>query len=131
MQYEELMKTITESDENDWLYNSDFEIYTLRSDVRITIQGDLDFGRDPYSEEWMNPFPEKSGYKNRFFIKFNNSFVVSFILVGVDSYKVFLPLPAQDLKVSNMSYHLARIINGPSPGNDYEHYFKKSGFISD
>jgi hypothetical protein len=123
MKYEDLMTTIRNSRANNWLYNDERGIYTLRADLDIRIQRRDD--EEPaalrdFREEWANQHPDPSAKRCVFDIYYRDSWVETFMLIGVDGFRAYLPLPNVRTKVIPFDqYSLARAIDSLGTLDEY------------
>ena len=126
MQYADLMETIRNSDSTDWLYNDPKRVYTYRHDVdiRVEVRDALEHQRS-FTAEWANKHPDPSAYRQHYDIYYRASIVESFMLVGVDGARAFLPLPEPGTTtVPPNSYELARCVDDQ---NTLDEYIERSG----
>ncbi|MFJ8260598.1 hypothetical protein ACIQ4I_01370 [Rummeliibacillus sp. NPDC094406] len=129
MKLKEFLDEIINSDKFDWTYDDDLGRYNYINDIRISIASD----REPdesYENEWLNCYPDKKGYFNRYNLCFNGASIESFYGVAVDGYRMIIPSPRlNDLTITRKQKQIGRIINKPytEVSDEYEQYLNMAG----
>jgi len=114
MTYQELIKTIRESEKEDWLFSDERGIYTFKGDLNLRIERrDIDHDNDKFSgEDWATKHPDPTAYRVIYEIFYGASFVEEKLLVSVDGHRATLPLPKVNTnEVSLEDYHFAEIVD--------------------
>lgn len=113
MTYDELIQIILNSSFPAWLYDDTRGIYTFKSDLHIRIERrEPSEGSAEFHEEWANNHSDPNAERMYYDIYYAASLVESFMLVGVDGFRAYLPLPkAQTSIVPQRAYLLARAVD--------------------
>ena len=113
MNYNQLMRTICDTEPSDWLRNDAPTIFTLKDDLDIRVEEqEGDEGTAAFHEPWANGFPDPNARRVMFTVFYRASWVKEFMLVAVDGYRAYLPLPkAGTNQIPREQYCLARIVD--------------------
>jgi hypothetical protein len=123
MTYEELMDTIKNSTQSDWIHNDVRGVWTYKHDLMIHFREDRDEDQEreerQFHEKWVEKFPDKTAYRVTYAIYYGNSFVEDVIAVSVDGHRTIIPLPKSqnNLVITQWQYRFGKILdrepNGP------------------
>lgn len=121
---EYIIEILRTSHPKDWSYDDSYGIFTynINVELNIRIREEIPENGEPFEEDWTNVFVNPSAYKLIAKVYYRGSFVKDYLLVYVDGYRNILPVPktATDLRISNFSYNLGRILNCRfTPNLDY------------
>lgn len=121
MTYDELIQIISNASSADWLYDDARGTYTLKSDLNIHIERrEPSEGSTEFHEPWANNHPDPSAERFYYDIFYGAAFVESFMLVGVDGLRAYLPLPTSGTTtVPKRAYCLARAVDHVGTLNEY------------
>ena len=113
MTYDTLTQAILNSSFADWLYDDTRGIYTLKSNLDIRIERrEPSEGSAEFHEPWANEHPDPNAERLYYDIYYGASLVESFMLVGVDGFRAYLPLPSgTTTAVPKRAYLLARAVD--------------------
>ena len=121
MIYDDVMKTIRDSECDDWLFDDEKGIFTLRDDLDVRIER-----RDPddllasYTEPWANNHSDLNATRVFFDIYYRSSFVETFMLVYVDGARACLPYPDAGTTIIPFArYRLARAVDHQDKLDEY------------
>ncbi|AGK53172.1 hypothetical protein [Bacillus sp. 1NLA3E] len=129
MELKNFIDIIINSNKEDWKYDDDFGRYIYIHDIRISIISDRNFD-ETYENNWLNCFPDKKGYYNRYYLCFNGATIESFYAVAVDGYRMIIPSPRlMDLSISLKQKLIGKIINKPYTEviDQYDDYLNMAG----
>lgn len=126
MTYEELMATILNSEFEDWLYDAETGRLTLRSDLDVQIKPQEREGpSESFTAEWANKHPDHNAFQYYYDIYYRASFVETFILIGVDGCRAYLPIP--DTGTNTISYGKYQIAKAIDHTSRLDEYIQRSG----
>ena len=112
MNYSEFIDKITSSKREDWIYDDDLERYVYKEDISISIVSDKESKDKEFYQEWINKFNEKTAYRARFFLCYNNSIVEAFYTAAVDGYRALIPYPdIKNMAITQKQYKIAVLVN--------------------
>jgi hypothetical protein len=122
MTYSELKETLKEhAESNAWLHDDTKGIWTLKSDLNVTIRekrGEDD--QDDFQEEWAKRVPDKSAKMVEFDLYYGASFVETHYIVGVDGFRALLPLPKLETEtIARDKYVFAKCIDFQNSLDEY------------
>jgi len=123
MTYAELMQTITEASEEDWLDNDAKGIFTFKPDldIRIVRRRDDDYEMKVVPE-WATHNPHSGAGVMNFDIYYRSTFVKSFQLAHVDEFRAWLPIPYPGTnEASPEDYRLAVQLDTQNTLESYTH----------
>jgi|GEM_PF-2680138 len=127
MQYEDLMKTIRQSERESWLFDDDMGIWTLRQDLDIRIhRRQADDVPGPFEEPWAVNHPDPKATPVFYDIYYRSSFVETFMLIRVDGGKAAVPPPEKPntTVIAHDDYQLAVQVDTKKT---LDEYIKRSG----
>jgi hypothetical protein len=113
MTYDELLNLLVSSSREDWLHDDDHGIFTLRTDLDVTIREvRTERERRRFEEQWAKEFADPVAYHESYELWFRSSFVKAYTFVSVDG-RASLPLPKapDDLTITREQYAIANIVN--------------------
>ena len=113
---------LNNSKRDEWIVNKLGLSLTYKSDLNLRIE--LQDNSTPFKEDWMECYPNKSGFVVEYIIKYGSSFVARQWLIAVDGGRCVLPKPNTDLKVTPPDVNFAKIV---SHDEMVDVYLEKSG----
>lgn len=127
MNYSDFMNVIFYSNNpSGWTYDDELGRYVYKGNIAISIKVDRD-RKQSFHEEWIERFPNKKAYNERFFLQYNGVTIEPFYCVSVDGGRAYLPFPNLDEgTVDPLEYNLVCILNR-SRSHTVE-YLKRAGF---
>jgi hypothetical protein len=117
MTYDRLLDLLLSSTKEDWLIDDSKGIFTLKSDLDVTIREvrpeDPLAPRDHFAEPWAENFPDSLAERQFVELWFRASFVKSYLFVVVDGGRAVLPIPksATDLTITREQLAVANVVN--------------------
>jgi hypothetical protein len=112
MNYDEFIDKILNSRRDDWIYDDDLERYVLKKDVSVSIVSDKATKEIEFYQEWLNKLENKTAYRARFFLCYNNSIVEAFHSAAVDGYRALIPYPdTKTMTITKKQYSIAGLVN--------------------
>ncbi|OMP67042.1 hypothetical protein [Domibacillus epiphyticus] len=129
MRYEDFMAQISNSIENDWLYDDEIGKFVFRNDIRISIQSDRteSVGDDGFYERWATNFPNENASRKKYFLQFNDCIVDTFYTVQVDGFRSAIPYPRLNgMTITQQQYNIGSIINSIH-GYSFDEYLTSAG----
>ena len=109
MTFDEALKALFESNPGDWLFDDPKGTYTYKHDLLLRI--DRANRDDCFNEEWATGFPDPCAKRVSFEVFYGPSFICRQILVAVDGYRAYLPMPKVNTKlIDQNAYRFARIV---------------------
>ncbi len=157
MRLQELLKSIIESDPNDWYtissptfrdrligvsssteghwleINSHHTTAVYKPDVSITLAWGLDWKED-FDEPWAKSCPDPSASGDYVDVYYNGSLVFRTVYITVDCGRAKLPMPMSrtDLNVARNYYHFVQLIDSIGGYvSQYDSYFRRVGLQID
>lgn len=133
MNYDEFKNEIITSKPEDWIYDDALGLYVYKNDIKITIQSDregiLNDSDDEFYEPWLEKYSDSKGHKSIFFFRFNGVIIDTFYTVAVDGYRQLIPYPESinNLVITQEKENIARILNIPYSGYDFDEYLRRAG----
>ena len=114
---------------DNWIYDDNSGIYTLKEDVQIQIRQNRSEESGDFSEEWVKSFPDNSAYWDKHSLYYNNNKIGEYNFIAVDGYRMSIPLPksTRELSITREMYSLGKIINMKHRGYDFDDYLSKAG----
>ncbi|WP_374993163.1 hypothetical protein [Brevibacillus agri] len=129
VRYDDFKSLITNSDEEDWLYDDDLGKFVYKGDIRISILSDRSepVGDDGFYEDWARKFPDKNARRKMYFLQFNDSIIEQFFTVAVDGHRSYIPYPKLDgMTITEEQYKLGKIVNSIH-GYSFDEYLHQAG----
>lgn len=124
MTYEELRKTIQESQKDDWLYADEKRIFTFKKNLNITIRREYSDNSVYFREEWAAFDKPAIRFKYEFY--YGASYVEYLDFVNLDESRAEVPLPTSpsELKITKYQEAIAKIVD---ISNSFENYRERAG----
>jgi hypothetical protein len=129
MRYDDFIQQISNSTEEDWLYDDEIGKFVFRNDIRISIQSDRSVSSEDerFYEEWATNFPDPNAYRKKYFLQFNECTISTFYTVEVDGYRCAIPYPRlEDMTITRQQYNIGRIVNSIH-GYSFDEYLRSAG----
>jgi len=128
-----IKKLVIDSEPDDWDYNDDRGVFTLKSDASVQIRQINRDDFEKFEEDWVERYPDPVAYRDKYELLFNGNFIEEFFLIGVDGLRMSIPLPkaSNDLRISERQYRLGKIINNKMKGYDLDDYLGRAGITVD
>jgi hypothetical protein len=112
MKYEDFISCIVNSEKEDWLYDDDLERYVYKKDISISIVSDKENKEKGFYSDWINRLNDKTAFRARFFLCYNNSIVEAFHTAAVDGYRALIPYPdTNKMTITYKQYRIAGLVN--------------------
>ena len=108
MKYTELESILDNSTKIDWISNDETGDFTYKNDVNLRIER-RNVDRE-YKMGWSDNLPDPSTALYEYVVKYNNSYIKTYLLVSVDGARVTLPVPTR-LPNSELLYVEKRKVN--------------------
>ena len=130
--FEDIMKILVSTSNEDWIVSDEFGSYTYKDDVLLRIQMrkiDYKSAADKFSEKWITECSNDlttntPAYRAIYDIFYCNSWITQKVLVSVDGGRAILPLPRLGTHdVPHEEYQFAKIV-APDSLDDYMSRFK-------
>jgi hypothetical protein len=126
MTYHELIQAIVRSDPDGWLRDDQRGVFTLKSDLNITVRESRTSNgageRRKFTEEWATNFPDKNAYVEVFELWYGASFVNEYYFAAVDGFRARLPYPeTEDHAITEEQYAVAVAVDLKGTLDDYLH----------
>ena len=126
-----ILEQIHRSRKDDWKYFDERGLFVLNANPDITIhRRESDSDLDEFHEDWANGFPDPVAYRAIHEIKYRDTLIHEVVLVAVDGYRMYLPLPKSpmELQITQSQYSFARLVNQFNPyGNRFDEYLGRAG----
>jgi hypothetical protein len=129
MRYGDFMQLISNSSEEDWLYDDEIGKFVFRNDIRISIQSDrsVSIGDDGFYEEWATNFSDSNANRKKYFLQFNDCIIDTFYTVRVDGGRSDIPYPKlESMTITNEQYNIGQIVNSIH-GYNFDEYLDSAG----
>lgn len=129
MKYEDFISQISNSSEEDWLYDDEIGKFVFKDDIRISIQSDRtkSIGDDRFCEDWATSFPDKNAFRKKYFLQFNDCIIDTFYTVRVDGARCDIPYPKLDgMTITKQQFNIGSIVNSIH-GYSFDEYLSQAG----
>lgn len=124
MNENDFLRVIYESNPEDWIYQDEFGVYVLKSNLSISIKRENTEDLQPFTEVWATSFPNPNAYIERYFLRYNDNIIEIFYTATVDGSRASIPYPRlPDMSLSREDYRLGRIVN--LMRDEYEDYLRR------
>ena len=107
--------------------------YLYKNDVDLLLIEDRPNKMEPFEEPWVSKFQDPKGYRQEVYLEYRGRRIETFLFVNVDGacYSVPCPKTANDLRISPLQYHIARILNPNSIRYGIDHALEVAGIKVD
>ncbi|EPR3711092.1 MULTISPECIES: hypothetical protein [Providencia] len=121
------IEILSNSQQDDWLIDTDTGSFTYKEDLNLHIQCVNDNDRE-FNEDWAIRHSNPNAFRVTYLVKYGNSLVERKYLVAVDGGRAILPMPisAADLRVRSADVNFANIVN-VAVGDVVGEYIRRSG----
>jgi hypothetical protein len=122
MTYSELIRAIITADRDGWLRDDKRSVFTLKSDLNITVRECSRNGAEleKCAEEWTTKFPDRNAYVEIFELWYGTSFVNEYDFATVDGFRARLPYPKiNDHTITEEQYAVAVAVDVLDTLDDY------------
>ncbi len=116
----EALKIIENSSKNEWNYNSFSKEWNYINNLDIKIKK-IDYDDSSlFIEKWATKFPDNKAYRMYYEIIYKNITLKEQMLIAVDGYRAYLPLPIQGTNIiPHKDYKFALIMDKLKTLNEY------------
>jgi hypothetical protein len=127
MTYHEILDVVRAAKGEDWLVNDSKGIFTLKTDLDVTLREVRTHEPEPFAEDWAQDFPNPAATRAIFELWFRASFVMAYDFVAVDGGRALLPLPkaADDLTITRVQFAIADAVNFSGNRSCFEEYIQR------
>ena len=110
MKFNDIEQILKTSNQKDWLYNADDEIYTYKPDVRLNIDAKE---REKFDEEWVRKYSNPLAWKVVANVLYSGSFVKYYLFASVDEGRTIIGMPksATELEIDHLHYNMGKILD--------------------
>jgi hypothetical protein len=128
MTYDDYMKLLTTSTQEDWGRIEDANVFFYKKDLMVWIREDAQIS-DAFVESWTAQFPDQNAYRVFCNLHYGATIIGRVMLVSVDGGRATLPIPvAPDSKtVRALDYKVAEIIDDGL----LDEYMSRAGFTAE
>lgn len=127
----DILKTILGSSEADWQYFDERGLFVLRANPEVVIKRrEPNHDIDGFHEAWAESFPDPAAYRCTHEVLYKNTTIEETVLVAVDGYRMYLPLPQSpvDLTITLQQYAFGKLINHfTSQAERFDEYLQRAG----
>ena len=126
MTFDELIRLLIDSNTNDWLRDDGRGIYTLKSDLNVTVREVTNEEPQPFkTEEWATSFV-KPAFTQAYELWYGASFVKQYYFAAVDDDRARLPYPKSrdELTITREQYAIACAVD---MFNSVDEYLERAG----
>lgn len=109
MNYDEFMRIVERSDIEDWI-GSQEGTYTSRDDLLITLRENKATAGSAYYE-WTKNYQNPESQRVDWELCYNGACIERFAALRVDGGRMYIPLPDENLQISDRQRRIGYIIN--------------------
>jgi hypothetical protein len=122
---DDIHKTISNSEPDDWSYDDGEGLYTYQKDVKLRLEDEEYMDRTDFEEDWVTVYQNPTAYRRLVYIYYGTSLIEKEYIIQVDEHRMFIPLPdSESHSITEHQYHFGKIINlckyESSPRSDEE-----------
>ena len=130
---DDVIQMLVGAEPEDFAWDDSIGQHLYRDDVKLRLIEDRYEERKPFVEPWVSKFPDKKGYRQEVYLEYDEIRIEKFLFVKVDGARYSVPCPktANDLRISPLQYHIARILNPDSIGYGIDHALEVAGIKED
>ena len=112
---DDVIQMLLGAEPEDFDYDDSVGQYLYKSDIRVRLIMNRSDEMEPFEEPWVLKFQDPTSYKQEVYLEHNGTRIETFYFAEVDGARYYIPYPrsANDLRISPVQYHLARILNWP------------------
>ncbi len=132
MTYDEFIRTVVESDPNDWVYDDSKEKFIFKNDLMISIVGkEIDYSENGrFYEDWVMLFADPVARRREFELCYAGNEIETFYTVMVDGARMYIPYPKlNDMTISKNQYSLGKIINIMNKAYGFDYYLNRAKIV--
>ncbi|MDB2682560.1 hypothetical protein N9Z14_08205 [Opitutales bacterium] len=132
MSHDEILNLIKRTNRKEWKRIDEDEVegvfYLQDPKLRIKhYSGEKGICNPEFIDDWANKFPDPQAASLYYEIQYSSEVIERVILVGVDGYRAYLPIPEREtMIISELDHAVAMLI--AYRYEDYHHYVKSAGF---
>lgn len=121
---DDIIQMLVEAEPEDFCYNDSTGKYLYKDDVNLILIKNQYDEKERFYEPWVEKFPDRTSYKQEVHLEYNGKRIKTFWFVLADGTRYLIPYPktANDLRISPLQYHIARILNHDIPNTDSIEY---------
>lgn len=130
---DDVIKKLVGAEPEDFDYDDSIGEYFYRTDINLRLIMNRPDGDEQFHESWVLKFEDPKAYKQEVYLEYNGKRIETFWFVYVDGTRYCIPYPksANDLRISQLQYRLAGILNPPSIGYGIDHGLEVAGITVD
>lgn len=111
---DDVIQMLLGAEPEDFDYDDSVGQYLYKSDIRLRLIMNRPDEMEPFEEPWVLKFQDPTSYKQEVYLEHNGTRIETFYFADVDGARYCIPYPksANDLRISQLQYRLACILNG-------------------